>query len=176
MMAICFWEATFSYQSYDLSGCFRLYISCKNNIGKALNYQSHLCDWYQFIRLLTVIVATMPSGMWFCFNDIPFVPISTANNKITWYPYNMYIVHYITCLILGWLMYVLMVLGVGLGALLFSVAIVIYFKKYVCLHNHHVIFTSACIISYYSFHDLPMNDHFEVNTIFIIKAMKSLHN
>ncbi len=31
MMAICFWEATFSYKSYDLSDCYRLYISCKNN-------------------------------------------------------------------------------------------------------------------------------------------------
>ncbi len=31
MMAICFWEATFRY---------RLYISCKNHTGKALNYQT----------------------------------------------------------------------------------------------------------------------------------------
>ncbi len=87
MMAICFWEATFSYKSYDLSDCYRLYISWKNNIGKALNYQTDLSDWYQlcisykltlkhpllyptdmkpleayFIRLLTVIVATMLSG------------------------------------------------------------------------------------------------------------------
>ena len=47
MMAICFWEATFSYKSYDLSDCYRLYISCKNNIGKALIYQINLSDWYQ---------------------------------------------------------------------------------------------------------------------------------
>ena len=25
MMAICFWEATFSYESYDLSDCHQLY-------------------------------------------------------------------------------------------------------------------------------------------------------
>ena len=47
MMVICFWEATFSYKSYHLSDCYRLYISCKNNIGKALNYQTDLSDWYQ---------------------------------------------------------------------------------------------------------------------------------
>ena len=44
---ICFWEATFSYKSNDLSDCYQLYISCKNNIGKALNYQTNLSDWYQ---------------------------------------------------------------------------------------------------------------------------------
>ena len=47
MMAICFWEATFSYKSYHLSDCYWLYISCKNNIGKASNYQTDLSDWYQ---------------------------------------------------------------------------------------------------------------------------------
>ncbi len=47
IMAICFWEATFGYKSYHLSDCYRLYISCKNNIGKALNYQTDLSDWYQ---------------------------------------------------------------------------------------------------------------------------------
>ncbi len=47
MMAICFWEATFSYKGYDLSDRYRLYISCKNNIGKALNYQTDLSDWNQ---------------------------------------------------------------------------------------------------------------------------------
>ncbi len=47
MTAICFWEATFSYKSYHLSDCYRLYISCKNNIGKALDYQANLSDWYQ---------------------------------------------------------------------------------------------------------------------------------
>ncbi len=45
--AICFWEATFSYKSYHLSDCYRLYIRCKNNIGKTLNYQTELSDWYQ---------------------------------------------------------------------------------------------------------------------------------
>ncbi len=47
IMAICFWGATFSYKSYHLSDFYRLYISCKNNIGKALNYQTDLSDWYQ---------------------------------------------------------------------------------------------------------------------------------
>ncbi len=47
MMAICFWEETFSYKSYHLSDCYWLYISCKNNIGKALNYQINLSDWFQ---------------------------------------------------------------------------------------------------------------------------------
>ncbi len=47
MMAICFWEATFGYKSYHLSDCYRLYISCKNNIRKTLNYQTELSDWYQ---------------------------------------------------------------------------------------------------------------------------------
>ena len=47
MMAICFWEATFGYKSYHLSDCYRLYISCKNNIRKALKYQTDLSDWYQ---------------------------------------------------------------------------------------------------------------------------------
>ncbi len=42
--ALFFWEATFSYKSSD---CYRLYVSCKNNIGKALNYQTYLSDWYQ---------------------------------------------------------------------------------------------------------------------------------
>ena len=41
MMAVCFWEATFGYH---LSDCYRLYISCKNKIGKALNYQTDLSD------------------------------------------------------------------------------------------------------------------------------------
>ena len=35
------------YKSYDLSDSYRLYISCKNNIGKALNYQIDLSDWCQ---------------------------------------------------------------------------------------------------------------------------------
>ncbi len=47
MVAICFWEATFSYKSYHLSDCYRLHISCKNNIGKAQNNQTDLSDWYQ---------------------------------------------------------------------------------------------------------------------------------
>ncbi len=47
MMAICFWEATFGYKSYHLSDCYQLYISCKNNIRKALNYQTDLSWWYQ---------------------------------------------------------------------------------------------------------------------------------
>ena len=47
MMAICFCEATFSYKSYDLSDSYRLYISFKNNIGKALNCHTNLSDWYQ---------------------------------------------------------------------------------------------------------------------------------
>ncbi len=47
MMAICFWEGTLSYKGYDLSDCYRLYISCRNNIGKALNYQTDLSDWYR---------------------------------------------------------------------------------------------------------------------------------
>ena len=47
MMAVCFWEATFGYKSYHFSDCYRLYISCKNNKGKALNYQTDLSDWYQ---------------------------------------------------------------------------------------------------------------------------------
>ncbi len=47
MIAICFWEASFSYKSYDLSYCYRLYISSKNNIGKALNYHADLSDLYQ---------------------------------------------------------------------------------------------------------------------------------
>ncbi len=34
MMALCFWEATFGYKS-------------KNNIRKALNYQTDLSDWFQ---------------------------------------------------------------------------------------------------------------------------------
>ncbi len=88
MMAICFWEATFGNKSYHLPDCYRLYISCKNNIRKALNYQTDLSDWYQlyisckinietpitptnmkpleayFLQLTTVIVATMPCGNW----------------------------------------------------------------------------------------------------------------
>ncbi len=49
MMAIyiCFWEATFGYKSYHLSDCYQLYISCKNNIRKAWNYQTDLSDLYQ---------------------------------------------------------------------------------------------------------------------------------
>ena len=47
IMAICFWEATFRYKSYHHFDCYQLYISCKNNIGKALNYQTDLSDWYQ---------------------------------------------------------------------------------------------------------------------------------
>ncbi len=47
IIAICFWEATFGYKSYHLSDCYRLYISCKNNRGKTLNYQTDLSDWYQ---------------------------------------------------------------------------------------------------------------------------------
>ncbi len=43
MLAICFWEAIFSYKSYHLSDCYQLYVSCKNNIGKALNYQTIKC-------------------------------------------------------------------------------------------------------------------------------------
>ena len=93
MMAICFWEATFIYKSYHLSDCYQLYmyISCKNNIRKGLNYQIDLSDWYQlyisceinietpitlsnryetirsiFLQLMTVIVATIPSGI-----DVP---------------------------------------------------------------------------------------------------------
>ncbi len=40
------WEATFSYKSYDLSDCNRLYISCKKQYI-ALNYRTNLSDWYQ---------------------------------------------------------------------------------------------------------------------------------
>ncbi len=47
MVETCFWEATFSYKSYDLSDCYRLYTSCKNNVGKALNHQTDLSDRYQ---------------------------------------------------------------------------------------------------------------------------------
>ncbi len=77
------WQyATFGYKSYHLSDCYRLYISCKNNIRKALNYQTDLSYWYQLyisckinietpitlsnqyetIRSILMTVATMPSG------------------------------------------------------------------------------------------------------------------
>ncbi len=54
MMAKCFWEATFSY----LSDCIRLYISCKNNIGKVLNYQVDLSDWYQLYISYKISIET----------------------------------------------------------------------------------------------------------------------
>ncbi len=42
MMAICFWEATFNYKSYDLSDWYQFYISCKNNIETAITYPTNM--------------------------------------------------------------------------------------------------------------------------------------
>ncbi len=47
MMAICFWEAIFSYKSYHLSDCYRLYISCKINIEMSIT----LSNRYETITL-----------------------------------------------------------------------------------------------------------------------------
>ena len=58
MMAICFWEATFGYKSNHLSDCCRLYISGKNNTGKALNYQTDLSDWYQLFISCKINIET----------------------------------------------------------------------------------------------------------------------
>ncbi len=51
-MAICFWEATFSYKSYHLSDCYWLYISCKNNISCKINIEISitLSNQYETIR------------------------------------------------------------------------------------------------------------------------------
>ncbi len=86
-MAMCFWEATFGYKSYHLSDCYRLYISCKTIYEKPwiikpifltgiscisvaklklkhpLLYPTDMKPLEAYLlQLMTVIVATMPSG------------------------------------------------------------------------------------------------------------------
>ena len=46
IIAKCFWEATFSYESYHLSACYQLYISCKINIEISIS----LSNRYETIR------------------------------------------------------------------------------------------------------------------------------
>ncbi len=47
MMEITCSEANFSCKNNDLSGWYQLYISCKNNKRKALNYKTDLSNCYQ---------------------------------------------------------------------------------------------------------------------------------
>ncbi len=81
MMVICFWEATFSYKSNDLSDCYRLYISCKNNIGKDLNYQTDLSDWYQLYISCKINIET-PITLYNRYETIRSIFYKTADGYI----------------------------------------------------------------------------------------------
>ena len=96
MMAICFWdsEATFSYKSH-LSDCYRLYIGCKNNIGKALNYQTDLSDWYQlyieYIWLTNPIIMLQPCHLHVTKSHSDPIGIRMWHPRSNWSAYAVYV-------------------------------------------------------------------------------------